>query len=250
MLFPPPPVPPAPAKFLLTHEITMFSQLVNEFIVSLAGIFAALLWLNPGKSAAIRYAMILVPAGVLYTILTRESQGWQYMVLTHVNYSALAILFLLGVYMLKCPWRRVVLSFGIYSLVCTGLGIGIQFLDLAQYQESALGIVANESFEYAYAWLFVWMCSRKSEQGGAWSTLLAAGALLASIGVVYFNLRGAGVPYGYLFCVRPVICLLCMLFILRFVLQQAWKRVIITSALYALPLFLSVYLMRVFIELA
>ena len=100
MLSPPPPVPPAPAKFLLTHEITMFSQLVNEFIVSLAGIFAALLWLNPGKSAAIRYAMILVSAGVLYTILTRESQGWQYMALTHVNYSALAILFLLGVFVL------------------------------------------------------------------------------------------------------------------------------------------------------
>lgn len=55
----------------------MFSQTEDEFLLSLAGIFAALLWLRPGKREAARYATILVPAGALYVLLMQEAMGWQ-----------------------------------------------------------------------------------------------------------------------------------------------------------------------------
>ena len=236
MLFPPPPVPPAPAKFLLTHEITMFSQLVNEFIVSLAGIFAALLWLNPGKSAAIRYAMILVPAGALYVLLMQEAMGWQYQMLLHVKYSAVVLLFLLGVFMLKCPWRRVVLSFGIYSLVCSVAGLMIAAFDVP---ELLLSLTRYLIFEYAWVWVFIWLCSRKSEMGGKWISLLASGSYLTLCGLIFTNLRGCVALGDVLVCANIIISLLGLLFVLRYVMLQVWKRSLITSFLYITPMVLS-----------
>jgi hypothetical protein len=79
----------------------MISQPVDEFLVYLVGVFAALLWLRPGRREAIRYAMILLSAGVLYALLMQEAAGWQYQVLLHVKHSVSLILFLLGVYMLN-----------------------------------------------------------------------------------------------------------------------------------------------------
>ena len=212
--------------------MTMFSQTEDEFLLSLAGIFAALLWLRPGKREAARYATILVPAGALYVLLMQEAMGWQYQMLLHVKYSVVGLLYLLGVYMLKCPWRRVLLSFGIYSLVCSAAGLVIAAFDVP---ELLLSLTRYHIFEYAWVWVFIWLCSRKSEMGGKWNSLLAAGSYLTLCGMLFTNLR-AGVALGDLVVYASIIIsLLGLLFVLHYVLQQGWKRCLITSFLYITP---------------
>ena len=216
----------------------MFSQTEDEFLLSLAGIFAALLWLRPGKREAARYATILVPAGALYVLLMQEAMGWQYQMLLHVKYSVVGLLYLLGVFMLKCPWRRVLLSFGIYSLVCSAAGLVIAAFDVP---ELLLSLTRYHIFEYAWVWVFIWLCSRKSEMGGKWTSLLASGACLTLCGLVFSNLRAAGAlgDVDLIVYVNIIISLLALLFVLRYVLQQGWKRSLVTSFLYITPMVLS-----------
>ena len=225
----------------------MFSQTVNEFLLSLVGIFAALLWLRPGKHEAARYAMILVPAGALYVLLMQDALAFQHLALVLVKHSVAVLLYLLGVYMLKCPWRRVILSFGIYSLVCSIAGLIIAAFDV-QDVSFVLRLARNVIFDYAWIWLFIWLCSRKSEMGGKLSSLLAVGAYLTLHGLFFSNLK-ATVAMGDMIVyvtmgdmsvyVNIIIKLLCFLFVLRYVLQQGWKRSLITSALYITPMVVS-----------
>ena len=218
----------------------MFSQTEDEFLLSLVGIFAALLWLRPGKREAARYAMILVPAGALYVLLMQEAMGWQYQMLLHVKYSVVGLLYLLGVYMLKCPWRRVLLSFGIYSLVCSAAGIVIAAFDMPEVP-LLVRLTRNLIFEYAWIWLFIWLCTRKSEMGGKWISLLAAGSYLTLHGLVFSNIRAAGAlgDVDLIVCVNIIISLLALLFVLRYVLQQGWRRSLVTSFLYTTPMALA-----------
>lgn len=215
----------------------MFSQNEVEFLLSLAGIFASLLWLRPGKREAARCAMILVPAGALYVLLMQEVMVWQYQLLLHVKYSVAGLLYLLGVYMLKCPWRKVVLSFGIYSLVCSAAGIVIAAFDMPEVP--LVRLTRNLIFEYAWIWLFIWLCSRKSEMGGKLSSLLAVGAYLTLHGLFFSNLKASVAMGDMIVYVNIIITLLCFLFVLRYVLQQGWKRSLITSALYITPMVVS-----------
>ena len=216
--------------------MTMFSQTEDEFLLSLAGIFAALLWLRPGKREAARYAMILVPAGALYVLLMQEAMGWQYQMLLHVKYSVVGLLYLLGVYMLKCPWRRVLLSFGIYSLVCSAAGLVIAAFDVPEVP-LLVRLTRNLIFEYAWIWLFIWLCTRKSEMGGKWISLLAVGSYLTLHGLVFSNIRAAGAlgDVDLIVYVNIIISLLGLLLVLRYVMQQGWKRSLITSFLYITP---------------
>lgn len=216
----------------------MFSQTVNEFLLSLVGIFAALLWLRPGKHEAARYAMILVPAGALYVLLMQDALAFQHLALVLVKHSAAVLLYLLGVYMLKCPWRRVILSFGIYSLVCSIAGLFIAAFDV-QDVSFVLRLARNVIFDYAWIWLFIWFCSRKSEMGGELSSLLAVGAYLTLHGLFFSNLRAVVAMGDMIVYDNIIIKLLCFLFVLRYVLQQGWKRSLITSALYITPMVVS-----------
>ena len=218
----------------------MIDSVIAEFCVSLVGIFAALLWLRPGKREAARYAMILVPAGALYVLLMQEVMGWQYQLLLHVKYSVAGLLYLLGVYMLKCPWRQVVLSFGIYSLVCSAAGIVIAAFDMPEVL-LLVRLTRNLIFEYAWIWLFIWLCTRKSEMGGKWVSLLAVGSYLTLHGLVFSNIRAAGAlgDVDLIVCVNIIISLLALLFVLRYVLQQGWKRSLVTSFLYTTPMALA-----------
>lgn len=218
----------------------MFSQTEDEFLLSLAGIFAALLWLRPGKRETARYATILVPAGALYVLLMQEAMGWQYQMLLHVKYSVVGLLYLLGVYMLKCPWRRVVLSFGIYSLVCSAAGLVIAAFDMPEVP-LLVRLTRNLIFEYAWIWLFIWLCTRKSEMGGKWISLLAVGSYLTLRGLVFSNIRAAGAlgDVDLIVYVNNIISLLALLFVLRYVLQQGWKRSLVTSFLYITPMALG-----------
>lgn len=225
----------------------MFSQTVNEFLLSLVGIFAALLWLRPGKHEAARYAMILVPAGALYVLLMQDALAFQHLALVLVKHSVAVLLYLLGVYMLKCPWRRVILSFGIYSLVCSIAGLFIAAFDV-QDVSFVLRLARNVIFDYAWIWLFIWLCSRKSEMGGKLSSLLAVGAYLTLHGLFFSNLRAVVAMGDMIVYDNIIIKLLCLLFVLRYVLQQGWKRSLITSALYITPMVVSHLLLWYYIN--
>ena len=216
----------------------MFSQTENEFLLRLVGIFAALLWLRPGKHEAARYAMILVPAGALYVLLMQDALAFQHQALVLVKHSVAVLLYLLGVYMLKCPWRRVILSFGIYSLVCSIAGLFIAAFDV-QDVSFVLRLARKVIFDYAWIWLFIWLCSRKSEMGGNLSSLLAVGAYLTLHDLFFSNLTAAVAMVDMIAYVNIIITLLCFLFVLRYVLQQGWKRSLITSALYITPMVVS-----------
>lgn len=216
----------------------MFSQNEVEFLLSLVGMFAALLWLRPGKHEVARYAMILVPAGALYVLLMQDALAFQHQALVLVKHSVAVLLYLLGVYMLKCPWRRVILSFGIYSLVCSIAGLFIAAFDV-QDVSFVLRLAGNVIFDYAWIWLFIWLCSRKSEMGGKLSSLLAVGAYLTLHGLFFSNLKAAVAMGDMIVYVNIIITLLCFLFVLRYVLQQGWKRSLITSALYITPMVVS-----------
>ncbi len=216
----------------------MFSQNEVEFLLSLVGMFAALLWLRPGKHEAARYAMILVPAGALYVLLMQDALAFQHQALVLVKHSVAVLLYLLGVYMLKCPWRRVILSFGIYSLVCSIAGLFIAAFDV-QDVSFVLRLAGNVIFDYAWIWLFIWLCSRKSEMGGKLSSLLAVGAYLTLHGLFFSNLKASVAMGDMIVYVNIIITLLCFLFVLRYVLQQGWKRSLITSALYITPMVVS-----------
>ena len=218
--------------------MAMFSQTESEFLLSLVGIFAALLWLRPGKHEAARYAMILVPAGALYVLLMQDALAFQHLVLVLVKHSVAVLLYLLGVYMLKCPWRRVILSFGIYSLVCSIAGLFIAAFDV-QDVSFVLRLARNVIFDYAWIWLFIWLCSRKSEMGGKLSSLLAVGVYLTLHGLFFSNLKAVVAMGDMIVYVNIIIKLLCFLFVLRYVLQQGWKRSLITSALYITPMVVS-----------
>lgn len=200
--------------------------------------FAALLWLRPGKHEAARYAMILVPAGALYVLLMQDALAFQHQALVLVKHSVAVLLYLLGVYMLKCPWRRVILSFGIYSLVCSIAGLFIAAFDV-QDVSFVLRLAGNVIFDYAWIWLFIWLCSRKSEMGGKLSSLLAVGAYLTLHGLFFSNLKASVAMGDMIVYVNIIITLLCFLFVLRYVLQQGWKRSLITIALYITPMVVS-----------
>lgn len=200
--------------------------------------FAALLWLRPGKHEAARYAMILVPAGALYVLLMQDALAFQHQALVLVKHSVAVLLYLLGVYMLKCPWRCVILSFGIYSLVCSIAGLFIAAFDV-QDVSFVLRLAGNVIFDYAWIWLFIWLCSRKSEMGGKLSSLLAVGAYLTLHGLFFSNLKASVAMGDMIVYVNIIITLLCFLFVLRYVLQQGWKRSLITSALYITPMVVS-----------
>lgn len=224
----------------------MISQPVDEFLVYLVGGFAALLWLRPGRREAIRYAMILLSAGVLYALLMQEAAGWQYQVLLHVKHSVSLILFLLGVYMLKCPWRQVVLSLGVFSLVASGIGIALACIDLGGYDYSVAGIIETVCLDYAYVWLFIWLCARKSGNGGKWTALLAAGAFYSVGGMATGNLRAALALGNYVPWLHVVVNALSLFFVLYWVLQQTRRRSIVTTVLYILPAVCSTILLWVY----
>lgn len=225
----------------------MNHQFIAEFIACLAGMFAALLWLRPGKRETARYATILLASGALYALAMMDAIGWRYYVLQHVRYSAPVMLYLMGVYMLKCPWRRVILSLGIYSLLCTAVGIVQVFRDM--YPNILLPSEYSRDIiiDYAYVWLFIWLCARKCERGGKWTALLAVGAYYTLSGVVMMNLRNGLVLGDTGSWLRIVVDALGFFFVLYWVLQQTRKRSIITTLLFALPPVLAKLLLWVLI---
>ena len=153
----------------------------------LVSMFVALYWLKPGKREAARYGMILVPyGGLLYLIYlaTQEMGVVGYYLREHLPCSAALLVYLLGLFMLKCPWQRTLRSCGVYALVHAPLfvlyvlyihGFSVELL-LQQFQGAPGQILMT--------WLFVWLCARPLS---AKLGLLSAATIEACEGLVIAN---------------------------------------------------------------
>ena len=149
----------------------------------LVSMFVALLWLRPGKREAARYGMILVPyGGLLYLIYlaTQEMGVVGYYLREHLPCSAALLVYLLGLFMLKCPWQRTLRSCGVYALVHALLFVLYVLYIHGASEELLLGAPG----QILMTWLFVWLCARplSAKQG-----LLSAAIIEACEGLVTAN---------------------------------------------------------------
>ena len=211
-------------------------------IFTLLGAFAALLWLRPSKHEALRYALIFISCGGLLYILSTKAATNLPLSRTHLQVLAIAAVFLLGVYMLKSPWRRVMLALGVYGLVSSLVGLA----DLAynwredfQYIELILSV--SFYLETLLFWFFVWWCTRKDERLRPAERLYAAAAFALFYTLLtncyryaaYYLAEASGSRELPIFT-AGVLLLLCLGGFLRYAMQQPWKRSLGVAAVCAL----------------
>lgn len=208
-------------------------------IFAMAGAFAALLWLRPGKQAAARYALIVLSfGGLLYLLYTHSIPPPPLQTMQIIQLIPLPV-FLLGVYMIKSPWRRAVLSLGVYMLVSNLAG----FADLFYYWQANVLLPSQIVYRFAVylavLWylIFIWWCTRGDENIRPAERLLAAAAfsLLHNLVVIVINNALSYLPHPpgnttLSVLISSVIFLLCLAAFLRYVMQQAWKRSLCVTA--------------------
>lgn len=212
--------------------------LIINLFFHLIGAFAALLWLKPGLRAAVRYATILTAFCGLWLL------GWMKATESGVEFPSLisvvpVLLYLLGIYMLKCPWRRVFLSLGIYAL-CSWLD-GIIYLFL-EHEGADFSVIGSSFVRYIAGYLVVlevWFVIRifsrhQQNDTGRCGKILAAAAYIlvndwAYTGIMYLMMNGAlpdalG-PSLLLHTVLTIMVrLLSFIWVLRYVLRLTWMR--------------------------
>lgn len=165
------------------------SQLIFTGLM-LVCMFVALYWLKPGKREAARYGMILVPYGgllCLFHITAQEMGIAGYYLRHHLLCSAVLLVFLLGVFMLRCYWKRVLLSCGVYALVHAPLYV-LSILYINDFSvDLLLQLFSGAPGQILLTWLFVWLCARplSAKQG-----LLSAATIEACEGLVIANVVG------------------------------------------------------------
>lgn len=219
----------------------MFDPEIVFFLFSLLGAFAALLWLRPGKREAARYALIVLTFGALCYLLSDKAQPPIPRLPVYITMAMPVLVFLLGMYMLRCPWRRVVLSLGIYVLV-SALSNLTNLIYSAQYDRlSRVDILLgfNTYLEVLWIWLFVRLGTRKSAGIRATDCLLAAAAY-ACIARLMLQLCNYLVPYlalameprAAMLGIAGAVYLLCLGGMLRYVLRQPWKRSLYTAGIF------------------
>lgn len=227
----------------------MDSELLMRLLCMLPGMFAALLWLRPGWREAVRYAMILLPAGGLITLLDTFADigmAWCF-VLLHLLFSGALLVFLLGRYMLKCGWKQSLYAGGVYWFargICSLLVVPC-FLDMSGTLWLAL---LGALVEVLYIWFFVWLATRHSGISRKVG-LLSSAAIVACTTLITVNL-GLYAPrlsawsslneLNWIMIVYPLFPLACSLLsfalVMRFVHGLSWKRAFAFALLYvALP---------------
>lgn len=242
----------------------MDSELLMRLLCMLPGMFAALLWLRPGWREAARYAMILLPSGVLIGLLdTYADMGAAgCYVLQHLLISGALLVFLLGRYMLKCDWKQALYAVGVYQLaqgICSLLFVPC-FLEMSGTLSLAL---LGALVEVLYIWFFVWLATRHSGISRK-VELLSSAAIVACTALITVNL-GLYAPrlsawsslneLNWIMIVYPLFplacSLLCFALVMRFVHGLSWKRAFAFALLYvALPalgevgLILSIHMMN------
>ncbi len=227
----------------------MDSELLMRLLCMLPGMFAALLWLRPGWREAVRYAMILLPSGVLIGLLdTYADMGAAgYYVLQHLLFSGALLVFLLGRYMLKCDWKQSLYAGGVDWFaqgICSLLFVPC-FLDMSRALWLAL---LGPLVEVLYIWFFVWLATRHSGISRKVG-LLSSAAIVACTTLITVNL-GLYAPrlsawsslneLNWIMIVYPLFplacSLLCFALVMRFVHGLSWKRAFAFALLYvALP---------------
>lgn len=213
-------------------------------IFTLLGTFAALLWLRPEKREALRYALILLSGGgLLYILSTKAATPLLPLTRTHLLVLSMAIVFLLGVYMLKSPWRRVIYALGVYGLVSSLVAIAdlaynwqtdsVTFIELLLAVDFYLGTLIF--------WVFVWWCTRKDERLCPVERLYAAAAfaLFYTLLTNYYRyaahyLAEASGSRELPIFTAGLLLLLCLGVFLRYAMQQPWKRSLSIAAVCAL----------------
>ena len=210
----------------------------------LVSMFVALLWLSPGKRQAARYGMILVPYGGLLYLFHAAAQEMGvvgYCLREHLPASAALLVFLLGVFMLKCPWKRALQSCGVYALVHASLCVLYALYNHGPSEELLLGAPG----QILMTWLFVWLCARplSAKQG-----LLSAATIEACEGLVISNvlryipvLFGLGLEASIVLgtILRMMIWMLAFALVMHHLHGKSWKRSIAFSFS---PLLLAVIL--------
>lgn len=227
----------------------MDSELLMRLLCMLPGMFAALLWLRPGWREAARYAMILLPSGVLIGLLDTygDMGAAAYYVLQHLLISGALLVFLLGRYMLKCDWKQSLYAGGVDWFaqgICSLLFVPC-FLEMSGTLWLAL---LGALVEVLYIWFFVWLATRHSGISRKVG-LLSSAAIVACTTLITVNL-GLYAPrlsawsslneLNWIMIVYPLFplacSLLCFALVMRFVHGLSWKRAFAFALLYvALP---------------
>ena len=211
------------------------------FLFSLLGAFATLLWLRPGKRAAARYALIVLTFGALCYLLGDKAQPPIPRLPVYITMAMPVLVFLLGMYMLRCPWRRVVLSLGIYVPIAALASLANPVYPGQQDELRAVDLLFSFStyLEVLWIWLFVRLGTRKSAGIRATDCLLAAAAY-ACIARLMLQLCNYLVPYlalameprAAVLGIAGAVYLLCLGGMLRYVLRQPWKRSLRTAGIF------------------
>lgn len=167
----------------------MDSHLVINICCMLGGMLAALCWLKRGRNEYIRYAMILLPYGALLYMMT-EMHLWSatgHFLQRHLIFSAPVLLFLLGRYMLKCDWKRALLSSGIYAV-----GLVVMHILCAPFKDEPSlfwkELLMDSALDILFTWLLVWLCARPYGIS-AWTGFLTAACVKACRDCLSANFR-------------------------------------------------------------
>lgn len=219
-------------------------SLLMHLVCLLLPVYAALLWLKPGKYEAARYAMILLPAGGLFYLLSvyTEMGMLRYCIHHHVFVSGALLVLLLGRYMLKCDWKQALYAAGVYELCVALVRMVVLPLFLQRYMVSwTLSLCSCAAI--LNVWLFVWLCARKSgisrKEG-----FLSAAAIVACSSLIFGNLaqftalllhsdsvmEGMELMMISHAALRVVSDMLCFTLVMCLIHRQSWLR----SVAYAL----------------
>ena len=207
-------------------------------VIMLVSMFVALYWLKPGKREAARYGMILVPyGGLLYLIYlaTQEMGVVGYYLREHLPCSAALLVYLLGLFMLKCPWQRTLRSCGVYALVHAPL-IVLYVLCIQGFSvELLLQLFQGAPGQILMTWLFVWLCARplSAKQGLLAAAIIEAGQSLVISNVARYIplLFGLGMLDSIVLVaiLNVIIWMLAFVLVMHYLQEKSWKRSIAFS---------------------
>ena len=208
-----------------------------DFAFSLFGAFVALLWLKPGRRAAARYATILLAFGGLSYVLFFVQGHVERAVWPYLPHVVMPGLLLLGRYMLRCSWQRVILALGFYALVrwlslfCHLCGSSM----LPSLGWFDVVLLLHMYVTVLWLWLFIWFCTRRAEGLRHCERLFAAASAAGICECMAFFLLPS---HGGLLTTLGSMTLILLSFaaVLHYVLKQAWRRTLCTTfAAFVLP---------------
>lgn len=208
---------------------------------------SAFAWLKLPREAMKRSLLIVVAVYALMFIALFRSGN------EHIEYWLPILMFrgdilvlLLGLFMLRQPWRKVLLSMGIYGLI-VHLESVIYVVRAEGWDSPVWNIVLSPYMACAGWWLLYWIfLGRKGALRGGQCFVFAAATshfcftaeFLCRTAMRFLSLDVIGTLF-----VVPVLCqlfsLAAAMLVQRFVMQQAWPRILMMCAISLLPALVS-----------